>query len=215
MQRRNCCKHSTAWKKRRRGTESRSEKRGRAGSFRRVRFWKRCCQRFKLLSCLSWRGIFHGNWENKSNFQIGGLREAGGLLLFSPVRAHLLTTPKGRWYAYGIVRSPRGISLSAESDRQCHSTCGRCCHRLRDWANTVASTDAIFPTACANLPPAALPQRWTGVLPVHFLFGHQREPPALPGGYKSLWRGREQKRKSLQVRVSEKFADQHLQKRGD
>ena len=32
-----------------------------AGSFRRVRFWKRCCQRFKLLSCLSWRGIFHGN----------------------------------------------------------------------------------------------------------------------------------------------------------
>ena len=84
MQRRNCCKHSTAWKKRRRGTESRSEKRGRAGSFRRVRFWKRCCQRFKLLSCLSWRGIFHGNWENKSNFQIGGLRETGGLLLFSP-----------------------------------------------------------------------------------------------------------------------------------
>lgn len=27
-----------------------------------------------------------------------------------------------------------------------------------------------FPTACANLPPAALPQRWTGVQPVHFLF---------------------------------------------
>ena len=58
--------------------------RGRAGSFRRVRFWKRCCQRFKLLSCLSWRGIFHGNWENKSKFQIGGLRETGGLLLFLP-----------------------------------------------------------------------------------------------------------------------------------
>jgi hypothetical protein len=31
-----------------------------------------------------------------------------------------------------------------------------------------------FPTACANLPPAALPQRWTGVLPVHFLF-YERE----------------------------------------
>lgn len=29
---------------------------------------------------------------NKSKFQIGGLREIGGLLLFSPVRAHLLTT---------------------------------------------------------------------------------------------------------------------------
>ena len=50
------------------------------------------------MSCLSWRGIFHGSWENKSKFQIGGLRETGGLHPFSPVRAHLLTTPKGQWY---------------------------------------------------------------------------------------------------------------------
>ena len=56
--------------------------------------WKRCCRRFRLLSCLRWRDIFHEGWENKSKFQIGGLREAGGLLLFSPVRAHLLTTCK-------------------------------------------------------------------------------------------------------------------------
>jgi len=28
----------------------------------------------------------------------------------------------------------------------------------------------LLPPACANLPPAALPQRWTGVQPVHFLF---------------------------------------------
>jgi len=83
------------------------------------------------------------------------------------------------------VRSPRGISLSAESDRQCHSTCGRCCHRLRDWANTVASTDAIFPTACANLPPAALPQRWTGVLPVHFLF-YERETEKRKRGERTM-----------------------------
>lgn len=47
------------------------------------------------------------------------------------------------------------------------------CHRLRDRANTVVSTDAISPTVCANLPPAALPQRWTGLLPVHFLFQEQ------------------------------------------
>ena len=70
----------------------------------------------------------------------------------------------------GIVRSPRGIAASAEASRQCHSTCECCCHRLRDWENTVASPDAIFPTDCANLPPAALSQRWTGLLPVHFLF---------------------------------------------
>lgn len=131
MQRRNCCKHSTAWKKRRRGTESRSEKRGRAGSFRRVRFWKRCCQRFKLLSCLSWRGIFHGNWENKSKFQIGGLREAGGLLLFSPVRAHLLTTLKGSGISCGNRALCEANAAAAAASRQCHNTCGCCCHRLR------------------------------------------------------------------------------------
>ena len=50
------------------------------------------------MSYLSWRHIFHESWKNKSKFQMGGLRETGGLLLFSPVRAHLLTTPKGRWY---------------------------------------------------------------------------------------------------------------------
>ena len=33
---------------------------------------------------------------------------------------------------------------------------------------------SLLPPACANLPPAALPQRWTGVQPVHFLF-YERE----------------------------------------
>ena len=46
--------------------------------------WKRCCRRFRLLSCLSWRDIFHEGWENKSKFQMGGLRETGGLLFFLP-----------------------------------------------------------------------------------------------------------------------------------
>ena len=96
MQRRNCCKRSTAWRKRRHGIGSRSEKPAPAGSFRRAQSWRRCCRRFRLLSCLSWRCIFHGSWENNSKFQMGGLRETGGLLLFSPVRAHLLTTaPEG------------------------------------------------------------------------------------------------------------------------
>ena len=36
------------------------------------------------MSCLSWRGIFHEGWENKSKFQIGGLRETGGLPFFLP-----------------------------------------------------------------------------------------------------------------------------------
>lgn len=52
------------------------------------------------------------NVEATNNVHVGGKRVRG----FMP---------------YGIVRSPRGISLSAESDRQCHSICGCCCHRLR------------------------------------------------------------------------------------
>ena len=31
----------------------------------------------------------------------------------------------------GIVRSPRGTAAAAAASRQCHSTCGCCCHRLR------------------------------------------------------------------------------------
>ena len=65
-------------------SESRSAKPEHAGSFRRVRFWKRCCQRCGRWSRLCWRGIFHGSWENKSEFQMGGLRETGGLPLFLP-----------------------------------------------------------------------------------------------------------------------------------
>ncbi len=105
-------------------------------------------------------------------FQMGGLRETGGLPLFLPKGA-LTHHPEGAVVlAVGKPCALRGgIAAVATASRQCHSTCGGCCcHRLRDWANTVASTDAISPTACANLPPAALPQRWTGLLPVHFLF---------------------------------------------
>ena len=44
--------------------------------------------------CLRWRGIFHGSWENKSKFQMGGLRETGGPSSFFSRRAYLLTTCK-------------------------------------------------------------------------------------------------------------------------
>ena len=167
------------------------------------------------MSCLSWRHIFHESWENKSKFQMGGLRETGGLPLFSP---------EGRTYSPPVKQAVVCLRHRALSEGD-FAFCGKRQTMPQHLRMLLSSSARLgkyrrfnrryFPTACANLPPAALPQRWTGVLPVHFLFGHQREPPALPGGYKSLWRGREQKRKSLQVRVSEKFADQHLQKRGD
>ena len=89
-----------------------------------------------------------------------GLRETGGLPFFLPKGA-LTHNPEGAVVLpAAIVRSPRGIAAAAAASRQCHSICGCCCHRLRDWTNTVVTCAAIYPTACANLPLAALPQRW-------------------------------------------------------
>lgn len=107
------------------------------------------------MSCLSWRGIFHGNWENKSKFQIGGLREIGGLLLFSPVRAHLLTTLKGsgtcRWQAVRSARRMRLLrqppdSATAPASAAVIICAGLSCFRFRN---------SLRP-ARTNLPPAAL-----------------------------------------------------------
>ena len=80
-----------------------------------------------------------------------------------------------RWQA---VRSPREIAASAEASRQCRSTCMCCCHRLRGWTNIVASTDAIYPTACANLPPAALTQIECRLCRHSFLFAKKKQKQA-------------------------------------
>ena len=74
------------------------------------------------------------------------------------------------------VRSPRGMRLLRQPDGQCHFSaellslstqlvCGK--HSQ----NTVASTDAIPPTARTNLPPAALSAVMTiTIADSHFLF---------------------------------------------
>ena len=69
----------------------------------------------------------------------------------------------------GIVRSPRGTATAAAASRQCHSTCECCCHHLRRRQISCVERSKSWgrnslpplPPACANLPPAALPQRWT------------------------------------------------------
>ena len=53
--RRICCKHSTAWRKRRHGTGSRNARSVPVGSFRRVQSWRKCCRRCGRWSCLRWR----------------------------------------------------------------------------------------------------------------------------------------------------------------
>ena len=147
---------------------------------------------------------------------LGGLRKTGGLPLFSPRRAHLLTTASAQT-PYPSPRRKRQVSsiplclLFPQSQRLCGSPfaavvclrhralsegdCG-CCDSLQTMpqhlrvplsssaqtANSLRRAQRIgaeilypmLPPACANLPPAALPQRWAGVLPVHFLF-YERE----------------------------------------
>ena len=56
--------------------------------------------------------------------QHGGLRETGGHLLFSPVRAHLLTTLKGSGISCGNRALREAGAAAATASRQCHGTCG-------------------------------------------------------------------------------------------
>ena len=83
----------------------------------------------------------------------------------------------------GHARSPRGISLSAESDRRCHSTCECRCHRLR--SRPYRTESAIWPAACENLPPAALSQRWTALPPCPFSLLQKRNRKI---GGEATWR---------------------------
>ena len=109
-------------------------------------------------------------------------------------RAHLLTTPKGRWY---FLRQPCalrggcgfcGSLMDNATSRQC------CCHcpRSRCTAiaspNTVALTDGIPPTARTNLPPAALFAVLT-VSPAdgHFLFAKKKQKQERKDG-ENEWR---------------------------
>ena len=91
---------------------------------------------------------------------LGGFRETGSLplfsprrALFSPRRAHLLTTAKGSGISYGKRALCEADAASAEASRQCNSTCGCCCHRLRRRQNT--TTDVLVRWVTIRNPPAA------------------------------------------------------------
>lgn len=107
-----------------------------------------------------------------------------GAFLFCTRRAHLLTTPKGQWY---LPLASRALS---EGDCGCCGSLQTMPQHLRvllsssvQTANSLRQAQRIgaeilypmLPPACANLPPAALPQRWTGVLPAHFLFAKEKQ----------------------------------------
>lgn len=106
----------------------------------------------------------------------------GVSLLFSPVRAHLLTTaPKGQqWYLPLASRALcEADAAAAAASRQCHSTCGCCCHRLR--------RSQLFPLWKQSAPCPHKPA--TG----RFICGYD---PKLDFGAFSLLRKRNRKRKN-------------------
>ena len=85
-----------------------------------------------------------------------GYDETGGLPLFSPEGRTYSPPRRGsgtcRWQA---VRSPRGIAAAAAASRQCHSTYGRCCHRLcrrQIPCDKRRELGQKFSTLCCRLP---------------------------------------------------------------
>ena len=109
-------------------------------------------------------------------------------------RAHLLTTPKGRWYCLRKSCALRGGCGSYGSLMDNATTLRSCCHCPRSRCaaiaslNTVASTDSIPPTARINLPPAAL----FAVMTVssadgHFLFAKKKQKQERKDG-ENEWR---------------------------
>ena len=96
-------------------------------------------------------------------------------------RAHLLTTPKGRWYCQRLYRMQPcalrggcgfcGSLMDNATSRRCCCHCPRSRCTVIASLNTVASTDGIPPTARTNLPLAALSAVMTiSISDSHFLF---------------------------------------------
>ena len=117
----------------------------------------------------------------QSNTMIFDALRATGELLFFPKGA-LTHHPEGAvLFPAETVRSARRMRLLRKPDGQCHSSadllslstqlvCGM--HSQ----NTVASTDAIPPTARTNLPPAALSAAMTiSIADSHFLFHKEKQ----------------------------------------
>lgn len=88
-------------------------------------------------------------------------------------RAHLLTTHKmGGGIPFGVVRSARRMRLLREPYGQCHNP-KNCCPCPRSRQSVLLSQNRRFhfgnalPSACENLPPAALSQIWVSLFLRH------------------------------------------------
>ncbi len=103
----------------------------------------------------------------------GAFRKTGALrFLFYP-EGRTYSPPALRVVVWPVanVRSARRIALTAESARQCCRGCGPGHHCLR------GGNAAALPSACENLPPAALSQRQSESKKIALLSLCRKEKP--------------------------------------
>ena len=106
--------------------------------------------------------LLHGSCRNTNlNFRWEVSGKPGAFLLFSPEGRTYSPPRRGGGISCGNRALCEANAAAAAASRQCHSTCGCCCHRLRRSAILSVAVKRgsillpLLPPA-ANLPPAAL-----------------------------------------------------------
>jgi len=110
-------------------------------------------------------------------------------------RAHLLTTPKGRWYCLRQPCALRGGCGFCGSLMDNATTLRSCCHCPRRRLYVLLHhQNCCFrfgnnpPPACENLPPAVLSQLWVSLsCDAHFLFAKKKQKQERKDG-ENEWR---------------------------
>ena len=123
-------------------------------------------------------------------------------------RAHLLTTPKGRWY---YLRQPCalrggcgfcGSLMDNATSRRCCCHCPRSCQPVLTTPNTVASSYGILPTASEKHQPGVFHcYGYRFFCDTHFLFSKKKQKAEGRKDGENEWRSTTWKRKwSAEVR---------------
>ena len=123
-------------------------------------------------------------------------------------RAHLLTTPKGRWYYLrqpGALRGGCGFCgslMDNATSRRCCCHCPRSCQPVLTTPNTVASSYGILPTASEKHQPGVFHcYGYRFFCDTHFLFAKKKQKAEGRKDGENEWRSTTWKRKwSAEVR---------------
>ena len=140
------------------------------------------------------------------NFRRGAFGQPSVPFLLSR-RAHLLTTPKGRWYCLRQPCALRGgcgfcgSLMDNATSRRCYCHCPRSWQSVLATPNTVASSYGILPTASEKHQPDVFHcYGYRFFCDTHFLFAKKKQKQERRDG-ENEWRSTTWKRKwSAEVR---------------